>query len=192
MEQNRAVYEENNGEEIKVVSAKPRRSFSGTAGRILGAVGTLLMLIVVLACLFLIIPKFAGYDGYVVVSGSMEPTIPVGSIVYSKNEDPSTMNVGDVIVFLNEAQGRAPITHRIVSNDTVTGTIITKGDANESEDIHPVPYNKVLGRVEAHVPRIGFTVAMFTTTLGKIIALLLLTEGWLLIEIGRRMRAMRR
>jgi len=69
-------------------------------GRILSAAGTVIMALVVAACLALVVPKIAGYEGYVVVSGSMEPAIPVGSIVFSKETDPSTLQTGDVIVFV--------------------------------------------------------------------------------------------
>ena len=158
-----------------------------TAGRVLRAAGIALMILVISACLSLIVPRAAGYEGYVVISGSMEPTIPVGSVIYSKKTDPSLLQTGDVIVFINEARGTTPITHRVLANDPSTGTITTKGDANESADIDPVTYDNVIGKVAAHVPKIGFVVAKFTTVLGKFVAALLLLEGWLLNEIGRRL-----
>ncbi len=169
---------------------KNKRSYK-TIGHILCAAGISLMILVVAACLSLIVPRLAGYEGYVVVSGSMEPTIPVGSLIYSKKIDPAILQTGDVIVFIDEARGTTPITHRVVTNDPANGTITTKGDANESVDINPVTYDSVVGKVAAHVPRIGVTVGMFTTVLGKIIAVFMLIEGWLLNEIGRRMKLRR-
>lgn len=180
VERNQSLYEDMFEERTKR-SHKP-------AGRLLCAAGIALMALVASACLSLVIPRLAGYEGYVVVSGSMEPTIPTGSIIYSKQIDPALLETGDIIVFIDEARGTTPITHRVVTNDPSTGSIITKGDANESEDINPVTYDNVVGRVEAHVPRIGFIVAIFTTALGKIVAALLLLEGWLLNEIGRRLK----
>ena len=150
-------------------------------------IGVIIIVIVASACLSIVIPKLAGYNVYVVVSGSMEPAIPVGSIVYSKEVDPAQLQTGDVIVFTDPARGTTPITHRVVTNDTGTKTIITKGDANEREDANPVTYNHVIGIVTRHVPRIGFTAAMFTSLLGKVTAGLLLLEAWLLIEIGSRL-----
>lgn len=159
-----------------------------TAGRVLCATGIALMILVASACLSLTAPRLAGYEGYVVVSGSMEPTIPVGSVIYSKKMDPSLLQTGDVIVFINETRGATPITHRVVANNPSTGTITTKGDANENVDINPVTYSNVIGKVITHVPKIGFIVARFTTVLGKIVAALILLEGWLLNEIGRRLK----
>ena len=157
-------------------------------GRILSAAGTVIMALVVAACLGLVIPKVAGYEGYVVVSGSMEPAIPVGSIVFSKETDPSTLQTGDVIVFVDESRCTTPITHRVVSNDTAAGTIVTKGDANEREDLNPVTYSNVIGKVAVHIPKAGAYAALITTALGKVILLLLLLEGWLFKEIGRRLK----
>ena len=177
---NRSQYED-------IFEEKNKRSHK-IAGRALCVAGITLIVLVASACLSLIVPRLAGYEGYVVVSGSMEPNIPTGSVIYSKKTDPALLQTGDVIVFVNEARGTTPITHRVVTNDPSTGTIITKGDANEFADMNPVTYDEVIGKVAAHVPRIGFPVAMFTTVLGKIVAALLLLEGWVLNEIGRRLK----
>lgn len=179
--------ENNHSQYEDMFDSKKKRS-NKTAGHILCVAGIAIMILVVAACLCLIIPRIAGYEGYVVVSGSMEPTIPVGSVIYSKKTEPELLQTGDIIVFINETRGTTPITHRVVSNDPSTGTITTKGDANENEDINPVTYDRVIGKVAAHAPRIGFTVAMFTTVMGKIIGVLLLLEGWLLNEIGKRLK----
>lgn len=190
VERNQAIYLENEQyEETEATQVSENDSSLKTLGRMVSASGIFLMLLVVSICLTLIGPKFAGYDSFVVISGSMEPTIPVGSIVYSKNEDPMLMRAGDIIVFNNDdSRSTAPVTHRIVTNNPVTGTITTKGDHNVNEDASVVTYDNVLGKVEAHVPHLGLVSAMFTSLLGKIIAVMLLAEGWLLVEIGRRLR----
>ena len=163
-----------------------KKNGTDTGRHILGMIGNVLMVFVFAACLSIVIPRLLGYDAYVVVSGSMEPNIPVGSLVYSHKEDPASLQTGDVIVFVDPARGTTPITHRVVSNDTAAGTIKTKGDANEGEDINPATYDNVLGKVAAHVPRAGFIAAMLTSKLGKVIIVLLLLEAWLLIEVSRR------
>ena len=62
-------------------------------------IGTLMLLVVIAAALPLTVPNFMGYEIYNVVSGSMEPTIPVGSIIYVKEIDPSDIYSGDIIAF---------------------------------------------------------------------------------------------
>jgi signal peptidase I len=54
-------------------------------------IGTLMLLVVIAAALPLTVPNFMGYDVYNVVSGSMEPTIPIGSIIYVKDTEYSAI-----------------------------------------------------------------------------------------------------
>lgn len=78
-----------------------------------------------------------GYEIYNVVSGSMEPEIPVGSVIYVKAVSPETVEEGDIIAFTS---GVSVISHRVVSNQTVEGKFTTKGDANAENDMNPVGY----------------------------------------------------
>lgn len=187
------------GSAVQPENASGSRSESGSesvkssggsriAGNLLRCVGYLIIVFVLGVCLGISLPKFAGYNAYVVVSGSMEPNIPVGSIAFAKETDPSQLQVGDVIVFIDPARGTTPITHRVVTNDTAAGTITTKGDANEREDVNPVTYDNVIGKVSMHVPHIGLVATALSSFLGKLIAVILLAEAWLLIEIGRRLK----
>ena len=180
VERNQALYRELE-EESASGNGRP-----GLTGTILKSTGAAMMVLVVVMCLSFVIPKLFGYNAYVVVSGSMEPTIPVGSLVYAHETDPSTLNEGDVIVFINPERGTTPITHRVMSNDTASQTIVTKGDANEREDMNPATYDNVIGKVMYHMPRVGFAASFMTSALGKLIMALVMLEAWLLIEIGRR------
>lgn len=191
VERNQALYTENIESpkpEKSSESPKPEKRQTSKTGKFLIAAGRLVMLVVVAACLSLVIPHFIGYETYVVVSGSMEPNIPVGSIVYSKKADPAALQTGDVIVFVDPARGTTPITHRVVTNDTAAGAIVTKGDANEAEDVNPATYDNIKGKVAVHIPRMGFLASALTSFLGKLVAILMLMEAWLLIEIGNRLK----
>ena len=97
--------------------------------------GTLILLSVIASCLPVTVPRFMGYEIYNVVSGSMEPEIPVGSLLYIKETEPEGMEEGEVIAFYGMADAGAIITHRVVENRVVMGELITKGDENEKEDI---------------------------------------------------------
>ena len=167
-------------------------------GRFLDNLGTVIMLAALLACLGLTVPRFAGIQSYVVVSGSMEPAIPVGSLVYAKPVEPATLQTGDVIVFYNtnaaSASGEAgqssaiPVTHRVVENHTDEGKIITKGDANESTDIFPADYINVVGKVFAHVPKLGYLASPLASLQGKIAMVMIIFAGFLLTEAGNRIK----
>ena len=59
----------------------------GRTGRYLAAkvcqgIGTILLVVLVLCCMPLTVPRVFGYQIYTVISGSMEPEIPVGSVIY--------------------------------------------------------------------------------------------------------------
>ena len=84
-----------------------------------------LMLIVAMV---LLLPGLFGIRPYVVYSGSMEPKIPTGAVVFIK-EGAYSPETGDIITFHNED---TVVTHRVVKKEE--GTFITKGDANKNAD----------------------------------------------------------
>ena len=58
-------------------------------GTVCSVFGLALLLLVILICLPLTVPRMFGYELYAIVSGSMEPAIPVGSVVYAKEISPA-------------------------------------------------------------------------------------------------------
>ncbi|BFL47679.1 signal peptidase I [Lactonifactor longoviformis] len=91
------------------------------------------------------IPGVFGVKPAVVLSGSMEPTIQAGDLIFIRKTDPNKLQKDDVICYLSS--GKA-ITHRIA--DITTGEdgrlqFITRGDANNAEDQLPVTADQVQG-----------------------------------------------
>lgn len=148
-------------------------------------IGTLMLLVVIAAALPLTIPNFMGYDVYNVVSGSMEPTIPVGSIIYVKQIDPADIYSGDIIAFHS---GDSVIMHRVTQNKVVEGTFTTKGDANNGEDMGEVPYKDLIGIVVRHIPILGQLLILFGSTFGRICMVCFAACGALLNILGGRFR----
>jgi len=109
----------------------------------------------VLVCLPITATRLFGYDAYSVVSGSMEPAIPTGSLVYVQETAPEDMKEDDVIAFYGAKDSNAIITHRVVENKVVMGEFITKGDANKTEDMNAVPYSNFIGKVVYTIPVLG-------------------------------------
>ena len=131
--------------------SKETRKKKNPIAMICSVIGTILLIIVVAACIPLTVPKAMGYQLYTVVSGSMEPAIPVGSLVYIKYVEPGDIETGDIIAFYgSDAQGSI-ITHRVVSNSNAMGEFITKGDANAENDMNPVTYEQYVGKM-VHCP----------------------------------------
>ena len=148
-------------------------------------IGTLMLLVVIAAALPLTVPNFMGYDVYNVVSGSMEPTIPIGSIIYVKDTDPADIKSGDIIAFKS---GDSVIMHRVQENKVVEGTFVTKGDANEAEDMNNVPYDDLIGIVVRHIPILGQLLILFGSTFGRICMVCFAACGALLNILGGRFR----
>ncbi len=148
-------------------------------------IGTLMLLVVIAAAIPLTIPNFMGYEVYNVVSGSMEPTIPIGSIIYVKEVDPTEIYSGDIIAFRSEG---SVIMHRVTENKVVEGTFTTKGDANDGEDMNDVPYENLIGVVVRHIPVLGQLLILFGSTFGRICMICFAACGALLNILGGRFR----
>lgn len=111
-----------------------------------------------------------GYEIYTVISGSMEPAIPTGSLVYVKYIQPEEIQTEDVIAFYGTDADGSIVTHRVVSNSAAMGNFITKGDANSDNDMNPIPYANYIGKVQLSVPKLGGIFQTITGTNGKIAA----------------------
>ncbi len=124
----------------------------------------------------------------VVISGSMEPNIHKGDLLFVMGTDADEINNGDVIVF--NAQGLwggaplEPIVHRVIDKNQIGDTwyFTTKGDANAYPDQEDVPESRVLGVVVGGIPYIGW-VKIFLTDSGLLIPLIVLISALLIISI---------
>ena len=127
--------------------------------KIWNAVTTILVVLVVILAVMLVGVRLVGLQVYTVLSGSMEPTYHVGSLIYVKSVDPAELAAGDVITFMLDEDTLA--THRIVevvpdSEDPETLRFRTKGDANEAEDGSLVHYKNVVGSPVFSIPKLGY------------------------------------
>lgn len=148
-------------------AGKKRRNVFAAAA---GMTGMILLVALMAVCLPLTVPRFFGYHIYSVVSGSMEPSIPTGSLVYIKTMEPEEMVEGDVIAFYGARDQASIITHRVVENRVVMGEFVTKGDANQTEDMTPIPYGNYIGKVARTIPGAGTAAELLTSPTGKILA----------------------
>ena len=115
---------------------------------------------VVLLAVLLAGVRLVGLTPYTVLSGSMEPTYHVGSVIYAKSVDPTTLKEGDPLTY--RMGGDAIVTHRIVevlNEGTPQLAFRTKGDANEHPDGTPVPAGAIIGKPLFTVPYLGFVSA---------------------------------
>lgn len=142
-----------------------------SVAKLFGTLGTILLILIILICIPLMVPRFFGYEAYHVISGSMEPEIPTGSLVFIKEMKAAEVEEEDVIAFYGGPSSSAIITHRVVENRVVMGEFITKGDANEANDMNPVDYNEFIGKVVWSIPFLGTLAQFLTAGIGKWIAI---------------------
>ena len=141
---------------------------------ILKLISNLIVIIAVPLAILLVGLKFTGLQIYTVISGSMEPTYHVGSLIYVKKVDPSTLKIKDPITF--KLGDNTIATHRIVEivpneQDSTKYSFRTKGDANENVDANLVEPNKVLGKAYFTVPYLGYLATYIQSYPGNMVAI---------------------
>ena len=127
--------------------------------KIWNVLSNILVALVVILALLLVGARVVGLQVFTVLSGSMEPTYHTGSLIYVKEVDPYTIEVGQPITFMLNEDTVA--THRVVGivPDEEDPTVIrfrTKGDANDAEDGGLVHYKNVIGTPIFSIPYLGY------------------------------------
>ena len=140
--------------------------------KIWDAVTTVLVVLVVAFAVFLMGSRLIGLQVFHVISPSMEPTYSEGDLIYVKEVDPDSVQVGDPITFvLNEELTVA--THRVVAIDSENRQFTTKGDANKTEDTAPVHFNNLIGVPVFAIPLMGYVSAYIQSPPGMYVAIAL-------------------
>ena len=125
--------------------------------KILNLITTVLVILIVALAVLLVGFRFIGFDTYVVLSGSMEPTHKTGALIYVRDADPLEIETGDVITF-RSGNSETLITHRVIAieGEGYDRSFTTKGDANAEADSQPVPVSGVKGKVAFSIPYMGY------------------------------------
>ncbi|ELZ98933.1 peptidase S26B, signal peptidase [Haloferax mucosum ATCC BAA-1512] len=157
-----------------------------SVSRSLRAVGVLAIVVAVAAAAVYAVPALVGAEhSYVVLTGSMEPSIGAGDVVILDERPTDTIAEGDVITFAPGGYGSKSdvrVTHRVVEVHERTDGLYfeTKGDANEDPDPGLVRADRVVGVVMFHIPWFGYVVSFAGTPLGKF-SLIIVPAGLLAV-----------
>ena len=100
------------------------------------------------------------FNGYIIASKSMLPTIKVNDAIVVKRENDDAYNVGDIISFFSSEydEDGMIITHRVVGKNKLSidsSNYITKGDNNSLPDRNSVNTSDVYGKVLLVIPNLG-------------------------------------
>lgn len=172
-------------------------------GFILSVIQTFILVIFVVVAIFSYsykLPFLSRFSltFYSVISGSMEPAIPTGSIIYSGKYKLEDLKKGDIVTY--RAKDNATIvTHRIdqvniTEVDVITADkkdtkkmvrygFVTKGDANGTADADEVLPNQILGKYQWNIPRLGYLSSFAQTPKGFAIVVVLPTTVLVVWEL---------
>ena len=137
------------------------------------------------------LPSLFGYQSLTVVSGSMQPTLGIGSVVIDEVISPLDARPGDIVTFQDPLHPRQ-LTHRLqrmrVEGDTAY--MVTLGDANDAPERWTVKTDGRIGRVVAHLPKVGYVRAALATRHARlgVMAAVLALGAFLLIDMWRPRR----
>lgn len=155
-----------------------RRSDRYPVGRLVaGLIGRAVLWFLAASLALTLVPMLFGWGSFVIVTGSMEPGISAGDVVLVSPGYDEAYVAGRVITFQDPARDDNVLTHRVVSVGE-DHSLITKGDANPTDDPTPVPAESVIGMGRLLVQFIGLPVVWFHTGNWLAILLLALFLGW--------------
>lgn len=119
------------------------------------------------------VPSIFEYKMMTVLSGSMDPGIKAGDVIFAKSIDADSVKIGDVITYKTENNDL--ITHRVTNVKIENKNIyfITKGDSNNVEDSKPVPYSNVVGILAFRIPYGGWVLEFVNSKVGIILFILI-------------------
>lgn len=159
-----------------------------------------LLLMALLATLVIILPLAVGGSPLTVLTSSMEPNLPPGTLVIVKPTPIEDIRIGQVVTY-QIASGRPELaTHRVVSRTVSEAgeiTLTTQGDANNAPDPDPIREIQLRGTVWYAIPYLGWVNTWLTgDTRAWIVPILagalFAYAAWMLVSGIRDRRASRR
>lgn len=112
-----------------------------------------------------LVPRLAGATPYTVLTSSMKPTMPPGTLVVVRPADPEEVGVGTVVTYQLKSGEPTVVTHRVVAQafDGKGKSIFqTQGDANDVPDAKWVRPEQIHGEKWYAVPYLGYLSNLLT------------------------------
>jgi len=129
-------------------------------------------LVMVVLAAVVVLPRVLGAVPLAVLTSSMEPTLPPGTLVVSQPVETAQLRAGDVITFQPHSGDPMLITHRIIAlGYRADGelTFTTRGDNNSQPD-SPIVADQVMGKVIYNVPYVGYVTRAFGGEQGWVVS----------------------
>ncbi len=122
-------------------------------------------------------PDFFGYKSFVIVSGSMEPTIMTGDAILVKEVPQKEIQKNDIISF---SQGETIVTHRVIEIIEENGmkTYKTQGDNNNTEDRDKITYEQIEGKYQLKINQFGTITEILKSKITLIVLILMIVATY--------------
>lgn len=114
--------------------------------------------VVIVLAVAVVIPRVAGATPYTILTSSMTPGMPPGTLVVVKPVSPDDISIGTVITYQLNSGDPTVVTHRVVAQGfdlAGNASFTTQGDANDSPDENPVLPVQIKGERWYSVPQLG-------------------------------------
>ena len=125
----------------------------------LAVTGALLVLVLGIAALAIVIPALVGGTALTVLTQSMEPKLPPGTLIIIRPTPIDEIKIGDVLTYQIKSNEPAVVSHRVISRSVDTKgrtTFITKGDNNDLPDSSAVQAAQIKGTLWYSIPWLGY------------------------------------
>lgn len=169
--------------------------------RVINLISTAIILIAVAVLVGVVMtptgetPTIFGYCLLRVMSGSMEPAIPINSLIIVKEEEASEIREGDIISFYSRDPALDGMinTHRVTAIESENGSFrfYTRGDANNAADPYIVYEEDLVGRLAWQSHTLGKVVGIFSNPIIFIPLILIPLAILLICYIVRTVRLAR-
>lgn len=131
------------------------RSVAGWIGQVFA--WFVIAAIVVMLAVCVVVPRLGNATPYTILTSSMEPDYPPGTLVVAKPVDAKDINVGDVVTYQLTSGDPTTVTHRVIAITSDRGALRfhTQGDANNTPDAKLVVPEQIKGKLWYAVPQLG-------------------------------------
>lgn len=119
---------------------------------------SVLVLLLGIAVAVIGLPTLVGGSAMTVLTQSMEPGLPPGTLVVIRPTPVDEIRVGDVVTYQIRSGESAVVSHRVTAKTYTDGelTFVTKGDNNDAVDPEPVREVQIRGTLWYSLPLLGW------------------------------------
>lgn len=120
---------------------------------------TVFVALLALAAAVIVVPAATGATPLTVLTSSMEPGLPPGTLIVTRDVAPEDIRIGDVVTYQIHSGDPTVVTHRVIAVSKTAGgeySFTFQGDNNSQPDPDQVREVQIQGRLWYSVPYIGW------------------------------------